>query len=148
MKKIILIGLVVLTVALAGCTVQYTDSAVTGEINGETFTFVDGFIQSDGHVRMYDEAQDFSTSYPVAYPYVMFTLPSVAVGEYKLSFSLFNLADAWTVTGVDSNIVNVIFTEGYVEITEVTATTVTGGMYIEAGDDLLNGTFTLEVVAW
>jgi len=152
MKKAILIGLAVMAVVLvgAGCKVAYTESAVTGEINGEAFTFVDGYCEDDGTVRMYAEAKDFSTStsFTTSYPYVMMTLPSVAVGEYELSFKLLDLLNSWTVTGVDSNIVNVIFTDGYVEITAVTDTTVTGGMYIESGDDLLNGTFTLERVDW
>ena len=65
MKKLILIGFAVLAVVLVGCTVQYSDSAVTGNINGEAFTFVDGYCEDDGTVRMYDEAKDFSDSFAV-----------------------------------------------------------------------------------
>lgn len=150
MKKLLLIGLVVLAVVIvgAGCTIQYSDSAVTGTINGTSFTFVDGYCEDDGTVQMYNADIDFSTSiFTEPLPYVSMTLPSVAVGTYELSFNLFDLLNSWTVTGWDGN-TNFIYTDGYVEITSVTATEVSGGMRIESGSEILDGTFTLERVSW
>lgn len=149
MKRVMLIGLVALAVVLAGCTVQFSDSPVTGTIGSMSFTFVDGYVDADGFVEMYDEAKDFSdwTTYTDTVPQLMFTFPALDVGQYELKLDIFDLASTFTVTGWDGT-TNSIYSDGYVEITGVTASEITGGMYIDTGDGTLDGTFTLERVTW
>ena len=150
MKSCIVLGSLLVIVVALGCDVQYTEAPGTGTIGGNPFTMIDGTITSIGFVELYDEEKDFSdpNAYSVTYPHLLFSLPEIAVGKYILNFKLSNDSSIFTATGLSAAGVNVLFDDGYIEITEVTSATVSGGMRIEAGDDVLDGTFELERVSW
>lgn len=71
-----------------------------------------------------------------------------------MKFDLLDLLNSYTILGVPSSGSNYIFTDGNMEITEVTNSTVTGRMHIQykdsngAVEDDLDGTFELERVSW
>ncbi len=153
MKKLIVLGVILGALALVvGCslTLPYSDQVLTGTIGGDAFTFVDGYIDADGNVDMYDEAKDFTDvfSFSETYPKIIFTWDPVEIGEKKLSLNLFDLVNSYTITGVSTDLTNYIFTDGNIEITEVTATEVKGRMHITYENDKLDGTFTLKRVDW
>jgi hypothetical protein len=150
MKNYVVFGSLLLIFSVLGCEVQYTQAPVTGTIGGDSFTFVSGAIDVTGFAEMYDEEINFSSpnGYTVTYPRLLFSLPEVTVAKYKLNFKLSNESAIFTATGLSVAEDNVLFDHGYIEIIEVTGTTVTGGMHIESAEDVLDGTFELERVAW
>lgn len=152
MKLRHLLAAVVVFAALGACQnlLPYSDSVLTGTISGITFTFVDGYIDADGDIQLYDQAKDFTSfsSFTYTYPQVVFSIPEIATAEYTLKLDLLDLAGSYTITGVPSAGSNNIFTDGNMEITEVTTATVSGRMHITTDSDELNGTFVLERVTW
>ncbi|TFG58340.1 MAG: hypothetical protein E4H36_15455 [Spirochaetales bacterium] len=153
MKRCVIAGLRLLGLVLviAGCSLSsYSETTLTGTIGGQAFTFADGYIDADGSAQLFNAAQDFTDAFSydwTAVPKIMFTVNPVGVGEHKLQLNLLDLANAFTVTGYDGT-TNYIFTEGTLEITEVTDTEVKGRMHITSDTDDLDGIFTLERVAW
>lgn len=149
-KGLALAGLALLVLGFSACNalLPYSDTTLTGSIDGNAFTFVDGYIDSTGSVKMYAEAHDLSTQTIDTYPLIMFSVPTIEPAEYVLSFKLTDLENSYTATFVSPDITNYIIVEGNIEITEVTTTTVSGRMHIRAGSDDLDGTFVLERVSW
>ena len=152
MKRFLIAGLSLLALVLviAGCTLSYSDTTLTGTIGGTAFTFVDGYIDADGSAELFAVDQDFTDAFSYdwyAVPSILLTWDPIEVGEKKLQLKLLDLANTYTITGWDGT-TNYIYAEGNIEITSVTATAVEGRMHIKRDTDDLDGTFTLERVAW
>lgn len=151
-RKGLLIALVLMVVFIGtfSCKLAYRESTLTGTISGETFTFVDGYIDTDGDFYMYNTSKDFSSwfSYITTYPYIMGSFGAVEVGEKVLKFDRDDWVNAYTIIGVTADGPSLIYTEGNIEITSVTTTTVEGRLHIKTHSDDLNGVFTLERVSW
>ncbi|MEP1097104.1 MAG: hypothetical protein ABJG78_18465 [Cyclobacteriaceae bacterium] len=134
---------------------EFIDQNAQGMIDGISFTFAVGTseVRNDGEdlsVDFYDVTEEltdvcgfFGFGDSVS---VFFSIPN-AVGVYELSFSLDNLEDGRTVTMFNpAKTLNILATEGAVEILSISDTEVTGRIDARAGDgDAINGNFTLTI---
>lgn len=138
MRKVAAIfGVLVLLVVLGGCEmpINYSEQPLEGLGGAEGWTLVSGTISSSGFVSMEGSIADTS---------IIFTVDPLVVGEVRLDFNLFDLANAKTVTYYDGT-TNYIMAEGGYEITAITDTTVSGQMYVYDSNQTFSGTFTLTI---
>lgn len=155
MKKLWVV--VLLAIAL-GCgkddpkpSYKFKNQTATGKIEGVSWTFVEGKAEDDGDNFSIELMLD-QTDSPCdvfAFPdgdLVMFTIPNV-VGLYKLKFSLSGGSDLRTATLFDSEeTLNIIATEGAIEILTITASEVTGRLDVRSDDNnYINGNFTVSL---
>ena len=143
--------LAVAMMALVGCATDdsssapINDTAMTGTVGGQTWTFAAGHTSaflSEG------EPDFFATLYPMTFTTCGFSEPAgnhliVAIpktpGEYEMSLS----RNMTFVVG-DSN--NLIATDGRIVVDEVTATTVKGGLVSTYdGQNKVNGRFEVTI---
>lgn len=130
-----------------------SESPANGTINGKAFNFLDGRatdISGILEIRLFsddvtiDDICSFRSGFGEDAISIFFSLPSAVVGRTDLSLSP-NLGDGITTTLFDAeDFSNIISSEGYIEITEVTETTISGYLKAEAGEDgSVCGTFDL-----
>ncbi len=134
------------------CTADFVSQTATGLFMGNTFTMVEGtagenFADStEFWITLYGEAvtgdacDNFNFDKPDLS--IIFTVP-MTVGTYELSFG------AYSVTFNDASVPNTTNADvavcGAVEITSITATTVSGKIDADAdANSYLNGNFTVE----
>jgi hypothetical protein len=124
------------------------DQTLTGKVNNKSFTFVegtfeDGFDAGTIKVTLFavDAVDACSPTGSENDLMVFFTIPE-AVGEYPLKLG----SESQTITlydKLDGNL-NIIATEGLIEIESLDATTLEGGIAIgETFDSKVNGKFTV-----
>ncbi|MEP5613312.1 MAG: hypothetical protein ABJP45_13755 [Cyclobacteriaceae bacterium] len=136
-----------------GPSYDFVNQNAQGTIDGISFTFAAGTAEksNDGEdlsVDFYDITEEltdvcdfFGLGESVT---VFFTIPN-AVGLYELSFDLSSF-DGRTVTLFNPDtFLNIISSEGAVEILSITETQVTGRIDARADDSFVNGNFTLEI---
>lgn len=129
----------------------FKDQDLAGEIEGDSWTYEDGFVEEgtfDGEeildINLFLAQEDPACeTFQREGDEVFFFVPN-AVGLYKLSFDL-NAFDGQTVTLLDDEeTLNVIATEGAIEILTITETEVTGRIDARAdGQNFVNGNFTV-----
>ncbi|MFW5759757.1 MAG: hypothetical protein ACOCXH_02115 [Cyclobacteriaceae bacterium] len=164
MKKLsFLLSLVIAITFLSACSSEDGDPSATydfkeqiaqGQIEGEAWTFEAGKAllteDQDGNpiysIKMYSNNETITevcSFFGAEFDEVFFSLPT-EIGVYKLSFSSSN---SRTVTLFDrENIMNVIASDGAVEIIAISETQITGRADIRSGNDnFINGNFTLEI---
>jgi hypothetical protein len=130
---------------------SFKDQDLSGEIEGDSWTYEDGFVEEGTYED--EEVLDISLFLDQGVPacetfsregdQVFFFVPN-AVGLYKLNFDLSSF-DGQTVTLFDDEeTLNVIATEGAIEILSITETEVTGRIDARAdGNNHVNGNFTV-----
>ena len=146
--------LAVSMMALVGCaadddasSAQINNEALTGTVGGQAWTF------QMGHTDAFlSEGEDdfFATLYPSTFTTCGFSEPGgnhlivsipKAPGKYPMS-----LSQNMTFVVGDSN--NLIGTNGRIEVDEVTATTIKGGMVAQYdGQNEVNGRFEITICA-
>ncbi len=140
-----------------GCT--YNSTQIEGKIENEDWAFANGearfYMDFDGteriDIEMYSIASGVTDPCAQSSPdfkRIFFSIPKVVQErELNFSFSGGNEEDQQTVTLFDPvTFLNVIVSEGCVEIQTINDTQVTGRMNITSGpDNFMNGTFTLQV---
>lgn len=136
----------------AGPTYSFINQNLQGTIDGIPFTlkggrFEDGFEENEISIDLYDtnEQGDICSILFGEFVNVFFSIPR-AVGLYELSFNLDSF-DGRTVTLYNpDNSLNIIATEGAVEILSISDTQVTGRMDVRFDEEnAVNGNFTVEL---
>jgi hypothetical protein len=137
---------------------DFKEQVAQGQIEGDAWTFSAGkaFLTEDQEgniiysVNMYSDQETAGTSdvcrlFGADFDEIFFSIPT-EVGVYELSFDL-NSSSSRTATLFDrENTLNVIVSDGAIEIIAVTETQVTGRMDIKSGsDNFINGNFTLDI---
>jgi hypothetical protein len=150
MKKIFLLFIVV----MIGCgkddpqpTYKFKDQTAAGEIENVAWVFVEGKAEVNGEELSIDlmldqiEAPCDIFGFPEG-DFVFFTVPS-SVGLYKLSFG----SNSQTATLLESDeFVNIIISEGAIEILTITETEVTGRLDLRFDNtNYINGNFTVDL---
>lgn len=140
-------------VAASGCGPETTgysaddigSGAPSGSVDGASWAMIeataepDAFDDTELNIHLYGEDLD-ECGFPAAEaPYVMFSVPR-QVGQYPLSFSL--TGGGRTATIVVPPADNRIATEGIIVIETLSETEVSVGLIADAGDDMVNGSFT------
>jgi hypothetical protein len=152
MKKLIIL----LAILTMGCdkddpkpAYEFKNQTATGEIEGESWVFVEGKAEDAGENLSFDLMLDQAEAPCDIFGFpegdvVFFTIPN-AVGLYKLKFSLSGGTDILTATLFDvEGTLNVVATEGAIEILSITDTQVTGRLDIRSDEDnYINGNFTV-----
>ena len=140
-----------LSLALGACGESYeiSDQQLQGKVGGVAWTFAAG--ETDSFLS--DEEGFFAKLYASPGEPCAFSSPSgnrlllnvpTAPGDYELSLSR---SMTFVVEESDGPL-NLIATEGRLIVDEVTATSVTGGIYGRFdGDNVIDGNFTLTVCA-
>ena len=134
-------------------TSDCSTAIATGTIDSKTFNFQAGRAVdvSDGvDFRLYSDdvtvtdVCSFSSSFGDDAVSIFGTLPSATVGRTEL-FLLPDLSDGYTITLFDAEeFNNIIAVEGFIEVTEVTDTTISGYLNADSGSgDSVCGTFVL-----
>ena len=128
-------------------------SAPAGTINNMPWTLSKATIKNDGtnlSVNLFADTSvadcaDFQDSSSTV-PYVLFTMPA-QMGERPLQLSLsdFNDPNNQTVTFVTPPSNNNIATDGIINVTALSSSSVTLGLVAEAGQDQVNGTVTTQI---
>jgi hypothetical protein len=151
MKKLFLLFIVI----LIGCgkddpqpSYNFKDQTAAGEIEGVSWSFAEGTASDNGVELSIDLMLDQPDApCDVFIPdgdEVFFSIPN-AVGLYKLKFSFKSGAVNQTATLFDEEeTLNVICSEGAIEILMITDTEVTGRLDIRSDkDNYINGNFTV-----
>lgn len=135
-------------------TPSCTEANASGNIDGKPFNFQAGnaFDNSDGSVdiRLYSDEMvisdicTFNPSFGDNSVNIFGDLPSATIGRIEL-FLEPDWSDGYTLTLFDEeDFNNIIATEGFIEITEVTDETISGILDVDAGGgDSVCGSFTL-----
>lgn len=132
---------------------ECSNAVASGSIDGKSFNFQAGTASdvSDGvSFRMYSDdvtftdVCTFSSNFGDDAVNLFGTLPSATVGRTALFLSP-DFTDGYTITLFDAeDFNNIIATEGFIEVTEVTDTTISGFLKADAGGgDIVCGTFVL-----
>lgn len=130
---------------------NFKDQALAGAIEGVDWTYGNGYANITGdasaeklHVTLVLPTENEGCDIMPEGDMVFFSLPKL-LGVQVLRLDFDNLENSRTVTLYDSEeIMNVIATEGAVEITSVTDTEVTGRIDARADDvNFVNGNFTV-----
>jgi len=137
---------------------EFKNQNAQGTIDGISFSFGEGTAEdsffNDGElsIDLFDDSEDITDicdSFSFGdFVRVFFDVPN-AVGVYELSFSLTDAENGRTVTLFNpANTLNIIATEGAVEILSITDTEVSGRLDVRGGDDdSVNGNFTVTICA-
>jgi len=119
-----------------------TDQPLQGVIGGQPWTFAEGetdaFLSDEESffTQMFAEAYDTCVSLEPEGPQILVGVPT-AVGTYDFGSQL-------NITFSPSSGENLVSMEGGIEVTEITETTVSGGLYSEFdSDNEVDGTFTI-----
>ncbi len=134
---------------------SFVDQNAQGTIDGESFTLGEAsaedsfFSEGEFSIELYNSSEDitdvcdlFGFGDQVS---VFFDIPA-QVGVYELSFDLSNLEDGRTVTLFNPDGANnIIASEGAVEITEITATTVSGRIDARGSESSVNGNWSATI---
>lgn len=155
-NKFYFLPLVVLTIGLlTSCSdddenspkYEFIDQNLQGTINGASFTLGDAIVEiSNGElsIELFSslETESGCDIFFGEYSSIFFDTPN-EIGIKELSFD-FSSFDGQTITLFDPDgNVNIIATEGALEIVSITETTVSGKIDARAGDgDFVNGNFT------
>jgi hypothetical protein len=142
--------LVVTAACGGGDAVTITDQTLQGVIGGEPWEFEAGeaeassFTVGEFAARLFGEPHTVCGSafeQPAA-SHILLSVPD-AVGSYALSFG----QNSRTVTLYDTaTSINHIAVSGAVDITEITATTISGGMHVRVdSDNEVDGLFELTI---
>ena len=131
-----------------GPAYEFLDQDLQGTIDGEAFVFGDGIVSSSDGELSFDLLSDMETESACEqfgfgdFVSVFFTIPE-AEGIVELSLNLQSF-EGQTVTMFNPETsLNVIATEGAVEITSITETSVSGKMDVKYdGENFVNGNFT------
>lgn len=159
-KSILKFQLVLIAALLFSCSdddsekkssYSFKDQDLSGEIEGDSWTYEDGFVEEGtfDDEEILDISLFLAQEDPACATFqregdeVFFFVPN-AVGLYKLSFDLSSF-DGQTVTLLDEEeMLNVIATEGAIEILTITETQVTGRIDARSdGQNYVNGNFTV-----
>ena len=139
-----------------GPSYEFIDQNAQGTIDGISFSFQTGtaedsfFNEEELSIDLYDESEDitdvcdfFGFGDAVR---VFFSIPNT-VGLYELSFSFDDAENGRTVTMFNpAKTLNIIATEGAVEILSISDTEVSGRLDIDAGEgNEVNGNFTVTI---
>lgn len=136
-----------------GPSYEFIDQNAQGTIDGISFSFQTGnsfFNDGELSLDLYDESEDITNVCDFFsfgdFVSVFFSIPNT-VGVYELSFSLDDSEDSRTVTMFNpAKRLNIIATEGAVEILSITDTEVRGRLDVDAGGgDTVNGNFTVTI---
>lgn len=128
-------------------------TAPAGTIDGMPWTLSKATITSDGtnlSVNLFADTSvadcdQFEPSSSTV-PFVMFTMPAQSgTRPLQLSLSDFNDPSNQTVTFVTPPSSNNIATDGIINVTALSASSVTLGLVAEAGGDQVNGTVTTSI---
>ena len=130
---------------------DFKDQALAGAIEGVSWSYGDGYASTTGegataklHVTLVLPSEDEGCDIMPDGDRVFFTLPS-NTGVHLLKFDFNDLEGSRTVTLFDDEeVMNVIATEGAVEITSITETHITGRIDARADEDnFVNGNFSV-----
>lgn len=140
---------ILLSLAMIGCgeSFEISDQPLQGQVGGESWSFVKG----DTNAFLSDEDGFFATLFAAEYEACGFsqstgnslilTIPT-KVGDYDLNLQR-NMT--FVVDGGNGR-ENLVATEGRIVIDEISATTITGGIYARFnGDNEIDGAFTVEI---
>jgi len=133
--------------------VECNISTATGTINGKAFNFSEGRasdIDNELSLTLFsndvtiDNVCTFSGNFGDDAVSIFGSIPNVGVGRTELFLSA-DLSEGVTLTMFDAeDFTNVIATEGFFEVTEVTETSIIGYLNISGSGDNICGTFVLE----
>lgn len=135
---------------------SFKDQDLSGKIDGVSWTYADGYVEVDTHddvdildvTLTLEQDGNICTGFPEG-DRVFFFVPN-AVGIYKLYFKLSSF-EGQTVTLLDDDQnppLNIIATEGAIEILTITDTEVTGRIDARADKkSYVNGNFTVSFCA-
>jgi hypothetical protein len=134
---------------------SFKDQDLSGEIEGDNWTYEDGFVDQGtfDDEEILDISLFLAQDDPACETFsregdeVFFFVPN-AVGLYKLSFDLGSFDGQVVTLFDDEEFLNVIATEGAIEILTITETEVTGRIDARAdGNNHVNGNFTVSFCA-
>lgn len=145
---------IALGLALFGCgggATSYTaediaDQTPQGLVDGQNWTMQTAVVIDDGtdlSVSLYPIAVAACDRFASGDTEIIFSAPRT-VGEYPLNFSL-GSSDNRTITFVTGPGANVIATQGLLVIEAISATEVTMALVADAGNNSVNGRFTVPV---
>ncbi len=139
-----------------GPSYDFVNQNAQGTIDGISFNFGEGTAEeslidaSELSIKLYDNSEDFTDVCDFLgfgdFVSVFFSIPN-AVGIYELNFNLDGSEDARTVTLFNpAETLNIIATEGAVEILSISDTEVTGRLDVRALEgNAVNGNFTVVI---
>jgi hypothetical protein len=130
---------------------EFKNQNLLGKINGGNWTYQEGTAETDGgtlRIALFlDQPEPVCDIFGFSNgDQVFFTVPN-AVGVYALSFNLSGGGTGQTVTLFDiQETLNIICTEGAIEILTITSTEVTGRMDARSdAGSFVNGNFTATI---
>jgi len=134
----------------AGTSVNFLDQNVQGQIDGVSFSLGEGRADVindelsidffDANEQIDDVCDFFGFGDEIN---VFFTVPN-EVGLFPLNFDFTSGGQTVTFFNPDGNL-NIFASDGAIEILTITDTQVTGRIDARAGDDAINGNFTLTI---
>ena len=135
----------------AGPNYEFKDQILQGKIEGKTYQFKDGYFEESFFeedkfsIQMYDvnEPDDACDVFSSDFVQVFFSIPK-EVGLYKLKFNLSTFTGQTATLYDPDESLNVIATEGAIEILTISETEITGRMDARADNrNFVNGDFSV-----
>jgi hypothetical protein len=136
-----------------GPSYEFINQNTQGTIDGNSFDFGSGTVEvspfdsNEFSLDLYDDSETFTDPCELFgfgdFVNVFFSVPN-AVGLYELSIDFSGGNESRTVTLFNpETVLNIIATEGAVEILSISDTELTGRIDVRAGESFVNGNFTV-----